>query len=59
MKPLSMCVFFELLSMIVLLPFGIFFYLEFKRRNDLSIRYGRWGIYQAWGKPWIPFISFI
>lgn len=49
----------ELLSMIVLLPFGIFFCMEFKRRNDLSIRCGRWGIYQAWGKPWLPFVSFI
>lgn len=56
---MKLVVIMELLSMIVLLPFGIFFYLEFKRRNDLSIRRGRWRIIQAWGKPWLPFVSFI
>ena len=51
--------FLEMLRMAVLLPFGFFFYLEFKRRNDTSMRYGRWRILQGWGKPWLPFVSFI
>lgn len=59
MKSLFICIFLELLSMVVLFPFGFFFYLEFKRKNDLSIRYRRWRILQAWGKPWLPFVSFI